>query len=299
MFGEEGSRKELVENAVRTEALGYSTYALADHHDFDILSPMPALAAAAQATTTLRLGTLVIDNDFRHPVELAKEAATLDVLSDGRLELGIGAGWHKPEYERLGIPFDPAGVRVDRLQEAIAVINGMFAEGPFSFSGEHYKVTELDGHPKPLQRPRPPLLIGGGGKRMLEIAAREADIVALVPRVTADGGDVEGDASAEATDRKIAWIRDAAGDRVDELELQTLVFNVRVTDDPLSAAEELAEEFSLPPKEVLESPFVLIGTVEEIIETLQVRRERFGISYATIQEGMEEFAPVVARLAGT
>src|SRR5438876_677403 len=180
------SRAEWIGIARQAEALGYSTLLIPDHLG-DQLSPIPALVAAADATSTLRIGSLVFDNDFRHPVMLAKEAATLDVLSGGRFELGIGAGWLRSEYEQAGIPYDPPGVRVGRMEEALQIIKGLFADRPVTFSGTYYKVSALEGQPKPVQRPHPPILIGGGGKRILSIAAREATIVGFLPIVRPDG----------------------------------------------------------------------------------------------------------------
>ena len=180
------SRAEWIGVARQAEVLGYSTLLIPDHLG-DQLSPIPALLAAAEATSTLRVGSLVFDNDFRHPVMLAKEAATLDVLSGGRLELGLGAGWMKPEYERAGIPFERASVRIEKMEEAIQIVKGLFADGPLDFAGQYYTITGLEGFPKPVQRPHPPLHIGGGGQRLLSIAAREADIIGFIPRARADG----------------------------------------------------------------------------------------------------------------
>ncbi len=189
--------------------------------------------AAADATTELHVGALVFDNDYKHPVVLAKEAATLDILSGGRFELGLGAGWMTTDYEQSGIPLDPPKVRVDRMVEGIAVMKGMFADGPFSYAGEHYTIDGLDGRPKPLTRPHPPILIGGGGKRVLSIAAREADIVGINPNMRSGevGVDAAADAVASAFDRKIQWVKQAAGDRFDDIELNCLTFFTKVTDD--------------------------------------------------------------------
>jgi len=212
--------------ARQAEALGYSTLLLPDHLG-DQLSPIPALVAAADATSTLRVGSLVFDNDFRHPALLAKEAATLDVLSGGRLELGIGAGWMKPEYDQAGIPFDRASERIGRMEEGVQIIKGLFADGPVDFAGHYYTITGLEGFPKPVQRPHPPLHIGGGGQRLLSLAAREADIVGFLPRARRDGmGQDVTDATPEALEQKIAWVREAAGARFDELELGVLVAQV-------------------------------------------------------------------------
>ena len=285
----------------KAEDLGYATAFIPDHFG-DQLSPIPALMAAADATTALKVGALVLDNDFKHPVVLAKEIATMDVLSGGRVELGIGAGWMKTDYETSGIPYDEPKVRVDRMEESVAVLKGLFADGAYSFKGEHYEITELDGMPKPLQRPHPPFLIGGGGKRMLSIAAREADIVGINPNLKAGeiNRDVGADATAAAMDRKVGWVREAAGDRFDDIELNVLVFVAMITDDRKSVAEALAGGFGLEPDEALEVPSAVVGTVDECVETLQARRERWGLSYVVFQEGgMDAMAPVVAKLAGT
>ncbi|MBK9181145.1 MAG: LLM class F420-dependent oxidoreductase [Acidimicrobiales bacterium] len=287
--------------ARKAEALGYSSLFVPDHFG-DQLAPGPALMAAADATTDLRVGALVWDNDYRHPVVLAMEAATIDLLSGGRLELGLGAGWMRTDYEQSGIAYDPPAVRVDRFEESIAVLKGLFAEGPFSHRGPHYTITGLDLRPRPVQRPHPPLLIGGGGRRVLSIAARHADIVGVNPRLHAGeiGPDALADATADAVDRKVGWVREAAGDRFDDLELNVLAFVAIVTDDPGPMAELVAGGMGLDPADVQGTPHVLLGSVEQIAETLHARRERWGFSYVVVQgDAMDGFAPVVARLAGT
>src|SRR6266568_4197945 len=180
------SKEEWIALAQQAESLGYSTLQMPDHLG-DQFAPVPALLAAAEATHTLRIGSFVFDNDFRHPVMLAREAATLDLLSGGRFELGLGAGWNRSEYEQAGIPYDSPGVRVSRMEEALHIIKGLLADGPVNFSGKYYTVTDLEGHPKPVQRPHPPILIGGGGKRLLSIAAREATTVGFTPTFRAVG----------------------------------------------------------------------------------------------------------------
>jgi probable F420-dependent oxidoreductase len=287
--------------ARKAEDLGYSTLFLPDHFG-DQLAPVPAMQAAADATSELRVGCLVFDNDFKHPVVLAKELATVDVLSDGRVEIGLGAGWMNTDYEQSGIPKDRAGVRIDRMEEAITVLKGLFAEEPCTFEGAHYTITGLDGMPKPLQRPHPPLLVGGGGRRMLSIAARHADIVGVNPALRTGDVDAEAaaDATAEATDRKIAWVREAAGDRFDDLELNCLVLATIATDDVGGAAELVAGGFGVDPTAVLDIPHVLMGTAGHMVDALEARRERWGFSYVVIQgDAIDAFAPVVARLTGT
>jgi probable F420-dependent oxidoreductase len=287
--------------ARRAEDLGYATLTMADHFD-DALAPVPALVAAADATTTLRLGALVFAVDYHHPVVLAKEAATIDVLSGGRLELGLGAGWMVSDYEQSGIPYDRPGRRIDRLAEAITVIKSLFADEPCTFAGTHYQVTALDGRPKPAQRPGPPLLVGGGGRRVLSLAAQEADIVGL--NVDLRGGRIDagafGNGTAAATEEKLGWIREAAGDRYDDLELQVRVHLVQVTDDRDGLIDALAPAFGLSPAEARETPHALVGDVDQICEDLVARRERFGLSYIGVSaEHVDPLAPVVARLAGT
>lgn len=295
-----GSRDEWKAKAQKAENLGYATLSMPDHLG-EFLAFGPALSATASATTTLRVGTFVLDNDFRHPALVAREAATLDLLSGGRFELGIGAGWDSADYEQSGIPFDPPGVRVSRLEESVRVIKGLFADTPVSFAGQHYTITDLAGFPLPVQRPHPPILIGAGGERMLSLGAQEADIVSLLAQARPDGsGFVLADTTAEATQRKIAWLRQKAGDRFGGLELNILLQRLVVTDDTGLAAEELSEEWQMTPEEVLDVPYILIGSVEQIVETLRARRDRYGISYVVVFERfMDEFAPIVAQLTGT
>ena len=288
------------ERARRVEQLGYSILQMPDHFR-EQLAPVPALTAAALATTRLRVGSLVFSNDFRHPVVLAKEAATLDVLSGGRFELGLGSGWLREEYDQAGIPFDAPGTRIERMAEAVTLVKGLLAGEPVHFTGRHYTIAGLRGTPTPIQRPHPPLVIGGGGQRLLSLAAREASIVSLVPRARRDGGGLDrGDFGEAAFRQKIEWVRAAAGDRLAALELHTLIQAVVVTDRRAIAAEQLAARFKIGPELVLESPYVLCGTVEEICETLRRRRQTHGISYVTVfDRDLEVFAPVVERLAAT
>lgn len=298
------SRKEWIDLARQVEDLGYSTLLIPDHLG-EQLSPIPALLLAADATTTLRVGSLVFDNDFRHPAVLAKEAATLDVLSEGRLELGLGAGWLKSEYDRAGMPFDRPGTRIERMEEAVQIIKGLFADGPVDFAGKHYTITDMEGFPKPVQRPHPPILIGGGGQRLLSIAGREADIVGFIPKARTDGkGQDLTDATPEALGQKIAWVREAAGARFDELELGILVAQVITTEDREDAAQFIANTMAaglnVNADQVLQTPYLLLGSEDQICEDLLKRRERYGISYINIfEQGLEALAPIVARLAGT
>lgn len=296
------SRKEWVELARKAEDLGYSTFLVPDHFVNEI-APMPALCVAAEATSTLRVGSFVFDNDFRHPAMLAKEAATLDLLSDGRFELGIGAGWHGPEYEQTGIPFDPPGVRVSRLEESVKIIKGLFGEEPVTFEGKYYSIKELQGSPRPVQQPHPPIFVAGGSKRVLSIAAREADIVGVHIRTYADGsgGDITS-TSHDATLEKIGWIKEAAGDRFDQLEINVVVQRFAITDTPRETAEEMVARANRPgltPELLLDMPNALVGSISSMIETLEKRREHYHMSYVVITpEEMEAFAPVVAHLNG-
>lgn len=286
--------------ARRVEALGYDSLTIADHLD-EQWAVTPALVSVAEATTTLRLGTLVWCNDYRHPVVLAKEAATIDVLSGGRLEFGIGAGWMTSDYEQSGIVLDRPGVRIDRMAEAITIMKGLLGSGPVDFTGEHYTIAGLEGTPKPLQSPVP-FLIGGGGQKVLTIAAREADIVGINVALGAGVIDASAgpNATAEATDEKLRWVAEAAGERYDELELQTRVHLAVVTDDRESFADAVAPALGLTGAQALESPHALAGTIEQLCDTIVERRERFGLSYITVgADAVEAMAPVVARLAGT
>ena len=288
------------ERARRVEQLGYSMLVVPDHFR-DHLAPVPALVAAALATTRLRVGSLVFSNDFRHPAVLAKEAATIDVLSGGRFELGLGGGWLRAEYDQAGIPFDAPGTRIERLEEAVTIIKGLLAGERVTFAGRHYTIADLEGRPTPVQRPHPPIAIGGGGRRTLTLAAREASIVGLVPRARRDGSGLDlSDLSDAATREKLEWVRAAAGARFESLEINALIQAVVVADQRMTAADQLASRFKVAREVVLETVYVAVGTIEEICETLRQRRERHGISYLTVFErDMEAFAPVVERLAGT
>jgi probable F420-dependent oxidoreductase len=308
---ETSSRDAWVSYARKVEDLGYSTLTMGEHISFGDLAPFPALMAAADATTRLRVGTHVVVNDFRNPVLLAQEVATLDLLAEGRLEFGIGAGWLAADFLATGIPFAPARTRVQRLEEAVSLLKRLFRDGPVTFEGAYYSVQDMDLTIKPQQRPHPPLYVGGGGNQVLSFAAREADIVGVSSKATAAGAIDLGDRTPQAFDEKVAWIRDAAEERFPQLELNTLIQHVRITNNRRQAVEEiLAAYANWPPglvvnvpqraEELLEAPFCLIGTVGQIVEQLQERRERYGISYITIHGGYTDaLAPVIERLAGT
>jgi len=297
------TRRAWVDQARQLEDLGYSVASMPDHFN-DQLAPLPALQSILDATTTLRAGALVFDNDYKHPLVLAKELATMDVLSDGRVDIGLGAGWMTADYEQSGIPYDPPGVRIDRFLEGLAVIKGVMADGPFSFAGEHYTITDYNGLPKPVQRPRPPILIGGGGKRVLSIAAREADIVGVNGTLGSGviGAEALATMSEQAVVDKVAIVAEAAAaaGRLDHIEMHIRTFFVDVTDDRDRSLAEMAEFIGVEPAMLAASPFALIGSVAQIADDLRERRERFGFSFVTVSAtDIEAFAPVVAELAGT
>ena len=280
--------------------MGYSTLYLPDHFG-DQAGPIAALMAAADATTRLRVGSLVFDNDYRHPVVLAKEAASLDLLSDGRFDFGIGAGWMIRDYEQSGIPYDSAGTRIERMAEAVAIFKKFFAGGEFSFEGKYYKIQGLVGTPLPVQKPHPPFVIGGGGRKMLELAAREADTINVNfdLREGRPGRKAAQSGLAAATDEKLRWIREAAGDRFDEIELGVWTLQASVTDDRDVVAQAFAPRSGIDPRDLLEVPHFMIGTIDQIVEDLEQRRERYGISHVVVPgDAANDLAPVVERLAG-
>jgi len=295
----------LAAEARRAEAMGFSALVVPDHL-IEQLSPIPALATIAAATERLRIGAFVHNNDLRHPAVLAQDLASLDVLSGGRLDVAIGAGWNKPEYDAIGLRFDPTPVRQARLEEAVAVLKGCFGDGPFSFDGEYYTIRELDGYPKPVQRPHPPFLIGGGGRRTLALAGRAADIVGLAPRILPGQHSDPGSLTLAATAEKIEWVHEAAGDRFADL-----VFNVypsswptTITDDPRGEAAKVIDHLrgrtavDLTVDEVLESPHLFIGSIDGFVDKFRMLRERLGITSFMVGD-FDELAPVVERLAGT
>lgn len=293
-------RASWVDVAKRCEDRGYSVLTMPDHFD-DQLAPVPALMTAADATSTLRVGALVWDNDYKHPLVLAKELATMDLLSEGRLEIGIGAGWMMTDYEQAGMPYDRPGVRIDRFVEGLAIIKGLMSPDVFSYTGQHYTVTEHNGTPKSVQRPHPPILIGGGGKRVLTIAAREADIIGVNASMHAGvvGPEAIATMTAEAVDEKVAIIRDAAGSRLDAIEMNVRAFMVNVTDDRSGAVSFLSTMLGVEEQMIDTTPFALIGSPAKIVEDLLARRERWGFSYVIVgADDIDAFAPVVAELAG-
>jgi probable F420-dependent oxidoreductase len=292
----------------RIEDLGYATVSVSDHFTQGwVMEPLVAMTAAAEATGRLRVLSLVLGNDYRHPVLVHKAVATLDVLSEGRVEVGLGAGWLRSDYQAAGMPLDPAGERIERLEEAVQVLTGLFGPGPLRFAGRHYRIDGLDGLPKPVQRPRPPLVIGGGGRRVLSVAGRHADVVSVNPSLR-DGtvtASVLADATAERVAEKVAWVRQAAaaaGRPADAVELQMNLLLCRVERSSGRAAEavsSLAGGSEVDPLVLGRSPAVLAGSVEQCVEALLAGRERFGISYVNVGGGVEAAAPIVQRLAGT
>jgi probable F420-dependent oxidoreductase len=311
--GQSSKREKLLDSARSAEALGYSTYGLADHF-VRPFAPLVAGQAVADATTTLRITQTVLAQDFREPAVLAKELATLDVLSEGRLQVGLGAGWLKQEYEDASMTFESASVRIARLEETAIILKGLFGDEPFTFAGEHYHVNALQGRPTPVQRPRPPIMIGGGGEKVLSVAARHADIVQLMP--SNRGGRTSLDPSQfsePAIEEKIGWIRDAAGARFDEIELSAQLVECAVTDDPVQYLSDLAERIAgvvekmgggridLGHDDLRRSPIVAVGSLDDVCAQLVETRARYGINYFTapIDARPEVMGPVIERLAGT
>lgn len=304
------SRAELVAYARKVEALGYSALCHGDHPAFGGLAPLPAFLIAAEATTALRFASHALNNDLRHPAMLAHEAATFDLLTGGRLELGIGAGWLELDYRALGIPFNPPSIRLPRLAEAVALIKQLVQGGSVTYSGKYYQIVDLNLQLAAAQHPCLPIFIGGGRKQILSLAAREADIVGLDLRSSAGRMDMTS-YTAAAMDERVGWVREAAGTRFDEIELHTVVHSVIITDDRRAAVEQVLEQQAeyrtigmindiiLTSAEILESPHVLIGTVDQIVANLQERRIRYGISYISLLAHLTDiFAPVVERLTG-
>jgi probable F420-dependent oxidoreductase len=286
------------DSARELESSGYATLFAPDHFD-EGYGPITAMATAAAATTTLKVATAVFAADLRHPAVVARELASIDVLSGGRLEVGLGAGYQVRDYEGSGIVMDPPGVRVSRMIEHVAVLRGLFAEGPFSFAGDHYNIAGLDGTPAPFRPGGPPIFVAGGGRRMLTFAGAHADIVGVNPSLptSAAASEAGRDGLPEAIDRKLEWVRAAAGSRFDELEIHAWLKVAAVTNDAEGAAAPLAQAIGATVEEVLASPVVLLGTVDEIVARLHERRERWGYSYFTLQQpAAREFVSVLQAL---
>jgi probable F420-dependent oxidoreductase len=304
-----GATPELLADcALRAEQLGYAVFLSTDHLDLNgshlsELSSITALAYAAAVTTTIRLGASVFNQDLRHPAVLARDIASLDVLSGGRFEVGIGAGHSEYEYDWAGIPFDEAKVRVERVEEYVQVVKRILELDSASYDGKHFQIAEMPGIPRPAQRPRPPVMVGGAGKRMLSIAAREADIVGINLNDMTAG-------TAERMDERSRWVRDAAGSRWEDIEIANMVGTLVVKDgerrDALAAElrrqKAAGLEFitaGMSEREILDSPTTLVGSVGQLVDDIQRWRERWGVSYITIAYPlMEQFAPVLEQLAG-
>ncbi len=299
------SGDELAAQARRAEGLGYHALAVPDHLLGDQLSPIVAMTAIAVATSTLRVSAFVLNNDLRHPAVLAQDLAAIDALSRGRLDIAIGAGWNKPEYDAIGVPFDSAPVRQARLAEAITVLKGCLAGEPFSFAGEYYTITGHRGE-RSVQRPHPPVFIGGGGRRTLTLAGEQADIIGLAPRIRPGAVLDAQSLTWAATREKIDWVRTAAGDRFDSLEFNVYpsAWQPVITDDlagevaKVIAALRARTGVELTEQQVRESPHLFIGSVDHLVEKFQRLREELGIS-SFLLGGIGELEPVLDRLAGT
>ncbi len=285
--------------ARKAENLGYSTLFLADHFE-ESWNPTVALTVAAEVTTTLKLGALVYDNDYRHPLVLARDVAAMDLFSEGRVEFGIGAGWRTSDYEQSGIVLDRPGVRIDRMIEAVECIKRLWADDHASFAGKHYTLTNATCHPRPFTPGGPPICIGGGGRKVLTAAAEHASIIGVNPQLTSGTAGIEAGKTAVSAryGERIEWIKQAAGDRFASIELQVQTQIEQVVPNRHEVATNLAPLFGLTPEEALEMPIVLVGTVDEICADLVARRETYGLSYVVVHD-IDAFAPVVARLAGT
>ena len=296
-----GDRSGFVDGVRRAEEAGFDVLAGADHIG-PPLAVLPMLAAAAEISR-LRLSPMVIANDYWHPVVLAQNAATIDVISEGRFELGIGTGWIEAQYLSAGIPYDKPGVRVDRFEESIAVIKGCWTDPDFRFTGEHYQVGLVESPLVPIQQPHPPLLIAGAGPRMLRLAGREADIVGITLTYGHTSFDTFGPAIATSGDRiaqQLSWVREGAGDRFSAIELSVMIHQVIAASDTDRAAETIAGSSGATKTQVLDSPHVLVGAPERMVDTLIERRERLGLSYIVFRGAdFEDIAPVVNRLAGS
>lgn len=296
-----------IEHVRRVESLGFSTFLIRDHILPDFfgpqLAPISALATAAAVTEWLHVGTLVFSNDFRHPAFLAKEAATIDALSGGRFELGIGAGWLKSEYDAAGLDLDRAGVRIDRLDESLQILRGLLRGERVSVAGEHYCVDGIENFPPSVEPDGPPLLIGGGKPRMLRLAGKHADIVSILTTSVASGtvDDSPDERMPDEVERKLSWVRQGAGGRYPEIELN-LIPTVIITDDRQGTATQLAADRGwdgLCAEDVLEMPSVFIGTVDEVVRDMRGRREQYGFSYYVFSDALvEAVAPIVRELAG-
>jgi probable F420-dependent oxidoreductase len=308
------SGKEWSDIARRTEDLGYSTLFTTDHyfgpgpisessgHRPVDVAPIAAMTAAAAVTTGLRVGCRVFNVDLHQPVVLAKELATLDMLSEGRLEVGLGAGWVVAEYEGLGVPMDRPSVRIARLGEVVELMKVHWSGRDVAVDGKYVHAHGFAGLPLPVQQPHPPIFIGGGRERILTLAGRLADIVSFNFDNSAGrlGAASVASSGASETAQKLEWVRAGAGDRFDQIELEIGAYFVAVDDDPSAMIAAMASRFGVSDEELASHPHALLGSVDTICETLQERREQYGFSYITVpQRNLDDFAPIVARLSGT
>jgi probable F420-dependent oxidoreductase len=308
------SGKEWSDIARRTEDLGYSTLFTTDHyfgpgpisessgHRPVDVAPIAAMTAAAAVTTGLRVGCRVFNVDLHQPVVLAKELATLDMLSEGRLEVGLGAGWVVAEYEGLGVPMDRPSVRIARLGEVVELMKVHWSGRDVAVDGKYVHAHGFAGLPLPVQQPHPPIFIGGGRERILTLAGRLADIVSFNFDNSAGrlGAASVASSGASETAQKLEWVRAGAGDRFVQIELEIGAYFVAVDDDPSAMIAAMASRFGVSDEEFASHPHALLGSVDTICETLQERREQYGFSYITVpQRNLDDFAPVVARLSGT
>ena len=286
------------------EQTGFSSLLMPDHFH-DQYGVLTSLSAAAAVTTELTVGALVFGNDYRHPVVLAKEIATLDHIAEGRVEFGLGAGWMRTDYEESGMPYDAPGIRIERFLESLQIIKRCWGEGVFDFAGAHYHIDGYDGLPMPYTPGGPKIIIGGGGPRMLGVAAEHADIVGITANLRAGevGPDAITDSMPDAYDRKVGRVREVAGERADELEISSLSMNTTITDDRTGALEFFSQMFGAPTEHVAQTPALIAGSVPEIVEQLQERRDRWGFNYVVVQhndgQGMERFGDVIDALGGT
>lgn len=296
---------ELAASARRAEQMGYHGVVLPDHL-IEQLSPVVAMSTVAAATSTLRVSAFVLNNDLRHPAVLAQDLASIDVLSGGRLDVAIGAGWNKPEYDAIGIRFDPTPVRQARLAESITVLKGLFSGEPFSFAGEHYTITDYRAQPVPVQRPHPPFFIGGGGRRTLTLAGREAQIAGLAPRIGKNATVDAHSLTLAAAREKIAWVREAAGERFASMEINTYPsgWPPVITDDLHGEAAKVIDRIrsrtgvELSEQDVVDSPHLFIGSVDLLVEKFERLRAELGITSILLGD-LGELAPVLERLAGS
>jgi probable F420-dependent oxidoreductase len=307
---EEGGARKFIRLAQQAEEYGYDSFMIPDHLGPQV-GPIAALGALAVSTEKIRLGTAVLANGFRHPAILAKDAATIDVLSKGRLELGIGAGWMKEEFDKAGIAYDRPGIRIEKLEETLAILDVLLRGQECNFEGKHYQIRALKGSPRPRQGPRPPIAVGGGGPKMLALAAKYADIISVVPVTTKEGKLRLSGITMEKTVERVDLIRKAAGDRFADIELNWTITTIVITDDREKVAEmalaaldkgfppNMDVDVSLSVEEILNSPYIAIGTFEEIADQIRVVRAKTGMSYVGVfPTQMDAFAPIITLLKG-